>query len=297
MSTERKKILLGISGGPDSMFLLYWAIKKYKKENLIVNTVNYNYRNDSHEDVAIVRKFCLENQILFLEKDFFYHTDERYQKENFEKLARCDRYDFFKENYDKYNCQKLLLAHHKDDFLETTIMQKDAKKKLFFYGIKEKTLLQNMLVYRPFIKKYFKNEILEYCQKFNLPYHLDYTNELPITTRNKIRLKLKEWSSKEKNSFIKQINKENKITQKIYKKALKELQEWKKTSYEQNYFKNLKYKIEILVILLHQKFQDLNLSSGKLENIKNFILSSNRTSKFLLKNNLYLIKNKGKLSF
>ncbi|WAM01119.1 hypothetical protein NWE60_00215 [Mycoplasmopsis felis] len=44
-----------------------------------------------------------------------------------------------------------------------------------------------MLVYRPFLFKYFKRTILNKCIKKLIPYAIDYTNEKEVYTRNKIR--------------------------------------------------------------------------------------------------------------
>lgn len=56
-------ILLGISGGPDSMYLLHKISKKTK--DIIVATVNYNIRKDSSKDVKIVEDYCIKNNIRF----------------------------------------------------------------------------------------------------------------------------------------------------------------------------------------------------------------------------------------
>ncbi len=55
----KKKLLLAVSGGPDSMFLLNW----YKSKNVVVAHVNYHKREDSDIDEKIVRAFCESNNI------------------------------------------------------------------------------------------------------------------------------------------------------------------------------------------------------------------------------------------
>lgn len=55
-----EKLLLAISGGPDSMFLL----EKYKDKNIVVAHINYQKRPDSHIDQKIVENFCQKNNIL-----------------------------------------------------------------------------------------------------------------------------------------------------------------------------------------------------------------------------------------
>ncbi|VEU78125.1 tRNA lysidine(34) synthetase TilS [Mycoplasmopsis columbinasalis] len=295
MLYEERKILLGISGGPDSMYLLSWAMSQYDSSNLIVCTVNYNVRKDSFKDVEIVRKFCEKHKISFFDKQIFTSKEERYYNTNFENQAREDRLDFFYEIYKKFNCEMLLLGHHKDDFLETALMQQNAKKKRFYYGIKEKSILRNMLVYRPFLKMYFKNELLELCEKNQINYATDETNFLPITTRNKIRLELTKLSNNQKQKIIDEINELNKKNQIVNEEIFRIFAKWESSEFDQDEFKKLEYKTELIYIFINTYFQTIKLSSGKINNLVAFVLSNNRTNSFLLKDKVFLHKKRGKL--
>ncbi|TNK96322.1 tRNA lysidine(34) synthetase TilS, partial [Mycoplasmopsis pullorum] len=103
-------ILLAISGGPDSIFLLN---KYINHNNIVVAHVNYNQRFNSDIDQKIVEEMCKKHnipyEILSLKKD-------DYQGGNFQNWAREQRYNFFKQVYDKYQCNVLFVAHHIDDF-------------------------------------------------------------------------------------------------------------------------------------------------------------------------------------
>ena len=128
-----KKLLLGVSGGPDSMLLLNY----FKDKNIIVCHVNYCVIEDSYNDENIVREFCKKNNIkleVLNLKNYSY-------KGNFENEARKLRYEFYQKVYLENNCDFLLLAHHKDDFLETAIMQKESKRFNLYYGIKKENFL------------------------------------------------------------------------------------------------------------------------------------------------------------
>lgn len=185
-----KKLLLGVSGGPDSMLLLNY----FKDKNIIVCHVNYCVREDSYNDENIVREFCKNNNIKLEVLNLKNHS----YKGNFENEARKLRYEFYKKIYIKNKCDFLLLAHHKDDFLETAIMQKESKRFNLYYGIKKENFLWGMNIIRPFVDMLWKNDILNLCATFNLKYALDYTNELDLYSRNKVRNRLKKLSETEK---------------------------------------------------------------------------------------------------
>lgn len=280
-------ILLGISGGPDSMFLLY----QYRnRKDIVVATVNYNVRSDSSHDVEIVRAFCDKHNIKFelLEIDKSIKHDG-----NFEAWARKQRYLFFKQIYKKYNCSKLLLAHQKDDFLETAIMQDQSKREPLYYGIKEQNYLYSMHIGRPLLSQYFKSEIIDFLKVNNINYAVDSTNELPIYTRNKIRLSLLTKTTAQKDEMIKNYKLKNQELLVREKQINEEYTRWKNNKFSQDYFDNLLFKKEIIFKLIHVYFDDVELSSRKIESIKDFVLSTNRTSKFLLKKDVYLIKEHG----
>ncbi len=137
--------LLAISGGPDSMFLL----NEYKNKNIIVAHVNYNVRKDSIKDEQLVCDFCYANNILIE----VLSVKEK-PKGNFQSQARKIRYDFFEKVYKKFDCNKLLMAHHKDDFLETALMQQQSGRTPRFFGIKKRNVIQGMNIYRPYIFLY-----------------------------------------------------------------------------------------------------------------------------------------------
>nr|WP_307907516.1 tRNA lysidine(34) synthetase TilS [Mycoplasmopsis bovis] len=120
-------ILLGVSGGPDSMYLL--DLLYSKRKDIVVATVNYNVRENSSYDVEVVRKYCQEKEIIFehleIDKNACF-------KGNFEQWARNIRFDFFKKLYEKYNCEALYLAHQKDDFIESFLCKKNQTGSLIF---------------------------------------------------------------------------------------------------------------------------------------------------------------------
>ncbi|MBT1390325.1 tRNA lysidine(34) synthetase TilS [Mycoplasma bovis] len=285
-------ILLGVSGGPDSMYLL--DLLYSKRKDIVVATVNYNVRENSSYDVEVVRKYCQEKEIIFehleIDKNACF-------KGNFEQWARNIRFDFFKKLYEKYNCEALYLAHQKDDFIESYFMQKESNRKPDFFGIKAQNEIFGMNVLRPLVNTVFKSEILEYLHKNKIDYAYDYTNDLTIYTRNKIRNRLKNLSNREKSKIIDEINKLNQNLQMTENEVLSEYDEWKNTNFSQDTFAKLKNKDRLVYKLIYEKFSNISLSKGKINSVVEFILSKNRTSNYLLKNDVFMQKKHGKLVF
>lgn len=90
-----KKMLLGVSGGPDSMFLL----NLLKNKNIIVAHVNYNKRETSKVDEEIVVDFCKKNNI----KYFVLNLKKHNEQGNFQNIARIQRYEFLRKFMMKKN--------------------------------------------------------------------------------------------------------------------------------------------------------------------------------------------------
>jgi tRNA(Ile)-lysidine synthase len=148
--TKSKKVLCAVSGGPDSMALL----NKCKNEIFCVCHVNYNHRPTALRDTNIVKKYCLEHkiklEILNVDKKLYKKYEEKHNL-NFENIARNMRYDFFVKVSKKYKVNRILIAHNKDDFLETCIMQKNKNINTLFYGIKKENKYQSLNIFRPLI--------------------------------------------------------------------------------------------------------------------------------------------------
>ncbi len=167
------------------------------------------------------------------------------------------------------NCMKntivkpLYLAHQKDDFIESFFMQKESNRKPDFFGIRAQNEIFGMNVLRPLVNKVFKSEILDYLHKNKIDYAYDYTNDLTIYTRNKIRDRLKNLSNKEKSKIIDEINKLNQNLQMTENEVLSEYIEWKNTNFSQDTFAKFKNKDRLVYKLIYEKFSNIRLIKRK----------------------------------
>ena len=114
-------VVVGVSGGPDSMALLHLLIRLKKALDLqiICAHVNHNTgRKGQFEEQKFVEDYCKKNSVIFETM-----TIEKYGDDNFHNEARTIRYSFFNSLIKKYNAKYLFTAHHADDLMETILMR------------------------------------------------------------------------------------------------------------------------------------------------------------------------------
>lgn len=198
----KNKYLIAVSGGADSMALL--DVLRKEKYDLVVAHVNYKSRPTSDRDEEIVKSYCLKHNL-----DYYVDYPTKDGKENFEKWARNARYKFFKDLYDKLSIDCLLLAHHRDDVIETYLMKKDRKSVGYFKTLPKENVSFGMNLLRPFYEQ-SKENLRNYCLENSVLFGDDETNFEPIYARNKLRIeKLSKLSEQEKETLFKQIVLEN----------------------------------------------------------------------------------------
>lgn len=194
------KIVVGVSGGPDSACLLDVLNKlknKYSLEILVAH-VNYGLRG---EEADGDEKFAEE-----LASSYGFKTEKlkldslKIDDANLESELRDIRFDFFEKLRDENNFDSIAVAHNQDDQAETLLMRIIRGAGLQgLGGIRPK----NGKVIRPFLGV-SRKEILEYLESNNLDYRIDSTNKDTKFLRNKVRHDLIPYLEKEYNPSIKE---------------------------------------------------------------------------------------------
>ena len=182
---EKDTIVVGNSGGPDSMFLMTLLINLSKKYDLklICAHVNHNIRKESEEEQVFLMNYCQENNITFEVMKI-----EKYGDDNFHNQARNFRYNFFEDIVKKYDANYLMTAHHGDDLIETILMRIVRGSTLKGYGGFEKIVDNGSYkTIRPLVFL-TKDYIKEYDDKHNIPYVIDKSNFKDKYTRNRYRM-------------------------------------------------------------------------------------------------------------
>ena len=180
-----KPVVVGISGGADSVALLHILVSLGYK--CIAAHCNFNLRGDeSFRDEQFTIDFTKRLQIPLCKISF---ETNKYAQENrlsVEMAARELRYRWFEELLNTYDADAVAVAHHRDDSVETLLINLTRGSGLTgLTGIKPK----NGNVVRPFLCV-SREDIYAYIENNSLEYVTDSSNSSDIYTRNFIRLKV-----------------------------------------------------------------------------------------------------------
>ena len=127
MIEENDRIAVGVSGGKDSLVLLYGLhlLSKYypKKFEIVAITLDPCFEN-KNSDFSAIEDFCKQNDIEYhikrtgLYNIVFVNREEKNPCSLCARMRRGILHDMAKE----YGCNKIALGHHKDDAVETFMM-------------------------------------------------------------------------------------------------------------------------------------------------------------------------------
>lgn len=173
-------MLVAVSGGPDSMALLFVLDKLAKKFEwqIAVAHVNYQLRGKESEADALLVASTAEKLGLP-----FYLLKKRVRQGMSEDALREIRYAFFEKLVEKHSFDVVALAHHQDDQAETVLMRLiRGSGSLGLSGIR----YQRGIYVRPFLN-ISKSELLAFLEQSDIPYRLDKSNTENTYFRNKVR--------------------------------------------------------------------------------------------------------------
>ena len=179
------KIVVGVSGGPDSVCLFDVLIKLRDKLNLSLFVVHVNHciRKEADIEEEYVRELCGKYDVPFYLKKVDVKELAKQMKKSVEETARGIRYDAFNEVLKAEKADKIAVAHNANDLAETVMMNLIRGAGINgLCGIPER----NGYIIRPPLK-ISKNEILRYVDENNLKVFFDSTNFEVEYTRNRIR--------------------------------------------------------------------------------------------------------------
>lgn len=184
------KIVLGVSGGPDSLFMLEILnrIRNNKEYNLnfeiVVAHVNHMIREEANSEEYFVKEFCKKINVPFFAKRIDVVKYANNNKIGTEEAGRNIRYEFFDEVMKKTNSNKIAIAHNKNDKAETILM--NILRGTGISGLKGIEPSRENKIIRPIIE-IERKDIEKYCEENNLEPRIDKSNFENTYTRNKIR--------------------------------------------------------------------------------------------------------------
>ncbi|NDV78275.1 tRNA lysidine(34) synthetase TilS [Dysgonomonas sp. 511] len=183
--TGGEKVIVGVSGGADSVALLD-ILHSFKIECVVAHC-NFHLRGqESNRDAFFVEELCQRYNLKFERIDFDTEAYAEINSISIEMAARDLRYNWFEKLRVIHLADKIAVAHHRDDSVETILLNLTRGT-----GIRGLTGIapMNGYIIRPLLC-IGRDEILGYLAERKLKYVEDSTNNEDLYTRNKIRLNI-----------------------------------------------------------------------------------------------------------
>lgn len=183
--TDKPHIIIGLSGGPDSVTLLHIFSLFRDKYSITISAahLNHGWRKESENDLLFCKNLCNSLKIPFYSahaNDLSISVKNNGSKE---EIGRKLRRFFFSQIKEKIGANYIALAHHQQDQQET-----------FFLRLIRGCSLNGLVGIRPFQQGYIRpllsisrQEIMDYLKENNIPYVIDKSNDSDEYLRNRIR--------------------------------------------------------------------------------------------------------------
>lgn len=178
---KESTLVLGISGGRDSMALVHALLAQRPDLRLVAAHVNHNLRKNSKEEAAFVDGMMQRWNVTFEGVSV-----KPPKTGNLEEWGRDKRYEFFEKIKKKHKADFILTAHHQNDDFETMMLH-------FLRGTRVKGLagmkFQRGHIVRPLLFT-SRDEINAYVEEMQIPYREDASNQNNKLSRNFLRNKI-----------------------------------------------------------------------------------------------------------
>jgi len=208
MLEKHDRILVGLSGGPDSIVLLH-ILSQLRKEYMLdiyIAHLDHKFRG---EQSTSDRKFCED---IAGKSGFDIVCEEidvpkiiKKEKISPEEAARQARYDFFERVARKKNITKIAVGHTRDDQAETVLMRLiRGSGMLGLGGVAPVKDIHGITVIRPVIE-ISRSRIDSFIKEFGLEFRHDSSNDDVSFTRNRIRHELFPYLEGKFNPNIKEV--------------------------------------------------------------------------------------------
>lgn len=186
MVQEGESVLLGISGGADSICLAMYFLAKREILSLKLYAVHINHMlrgEEAKRDEEFVRRFCGDFHIPLNVEYRNIKEESRQKKCSEEEAGRMARYECFEKYAKEYHCEKIAVAHHQNDAAETILFRMlRGTGPQGMAGI----LPVNGKIIRPFLCL-SREEIIDVLKNIEQDYVDDSTNTSEEYSRNYIR--------------------------------------------------------------------------------------------------------------
>ncbi|MFC1752236.1 tRNA lysidine(34) synthetase TilS [Thermoproteota archaeon] len=189
--TTLDSLVIGVSGGPDSLALLYLlnGLKLELGITIVVAHLNHGLRGRSSDsDQEFVKKTATSLGLIFETKKLKKLSVR--SKFPSEEVLRKSRHEYLFGIAKKYKTKKIVLAHTLDDQAETVLMRLVRGSGLHgLISILPVRELNSFEIIRPMLEV-SRSEIVEYLRKIRIKPRIDRSNYSNVFLRNRIRNKI-----------------------------------------------------------------------------------------------------------
>ncbi len=176
-------LVVAVSGGVDSMVLL--DLLKTLENPIIIAHINHKKRIESDLEYNAIHQYANKINVTFEGFTIFNKNTK-----NFQSFARQERLNFYCSIAKKYNTNKVLLAHHQDDQVETICMHYTHSKHILdLKGMKKVQKYNDIKLVRPLLETP-KSALIDYSKEHQITYFEDDSNKDLRYTRNRFRHKI-----------------------------------------------------------------------------------------------------------
>ncbi|MBL4588277.1 tRNA lysidine(34) synthetase TilS [Candidatus Babeliales bacterium] len=182
------KLLLGLSGGADSVFLFHLLLhaRSENKLDFVAAHLNHQWRDDADDTVTFCKILSEKHAVPFFIDMLETYKPHLINRGSSEDLGRQARLLFFKRTSDQQNIRWSVLGHHADDQIESFFIKLIRGTTLEGIGGMQ-TIAQNRI--RPLLL-FSKQQIISYLTEQGHAWYHDSTNDSDAFLRNKIRSQL-----------------------------------------------------------------------------------------------------------
>ncbi len=189
MIEDQETVLVAVSGGADSLALLYGlhALHTHLNCHLHVVHLNHGLRKDASADAEFVHEHTKQLGLPFTENTVALHSLNKQWKLSVEAAGRKARYEFYESVCAQTGATKVALGHHQDDSAETILM--NLIRGGGSTGLKGIEPMRDRKFIRPLLR-FNRTEIETYLTSIGIVPRQDSTNKDTLFLRNRIRHEL-----------------------------------------------------------------------------------------------------------
>ncbi|MCK4859126.1 MAG: tRNA lysidine(34) synthetase TilS [Candidatus Omnitrophica bacterium] len=192
--SENDKLIVAVSGGADSVTLLFLLFFLKKEYNLDISVAHFNHQirlKEAEADALFVQEIAAKLNLPFVLKKRDVPLYAKRKKLSLEEAARNLRYEFLEETAKAKGANKIALGHNKNDQVETILMRllRGGGSQGLGGMLPKRLLAEKVSIIRPLIET-SRQEILDFLKQKKIKFREDKTNKETIYLRNRIRYRL-----------------------------------------------------------------------------------------------------------